>query len=48
MGRQVSQTLSSQDGGGSRRIPGQQVNRSSGPLWEDLTPSSPRPTWCYL
>ena len=44
MGRQVSQTLSSQDGGGSRRIPGQQVNRSSGaPLGgshPELTPAS--------
>ena len=39
MGRQVSRTLSSQDGGGSRGIPGQKVPRSSGAL---LGRSQPR------
>lgn len=43
-GRQFSQTLSSQDRGGSRRIPGQQVNRSSraplGGSHPELTPAS--------
>ena len=39
-GRQISRTLSSQDGGGSRGIPGQQLPRSSGaPLGRSQTPA---------
>lgn len=39
-GRQISRTLSSQDGGGSRGIPGQQLPRSSGaPLGRSQPPA---------